>query len=285
MSLDTQTFGITQHWLSVALMELPSSPDIFTSAKLSVARKAFLAGSRQLTAIKNWLSCAGIIELSRGSAELTELGQLMAAKDPAAKHAWTWWLFHLHLCANVKSLPYITFFMLFDVDSRSWLRTDAVVSEITKHLNEHGEHVVERSVSTYFDGIESSLRPGQPFHELGLIERRTVDGETGRDRIRRRLIAPPDLVTAYTALLLHERFFFHEQTVETRRLLEAGLAKAVGQRSADTREALTRIHQSAGLGKFIQYSRVPNLDSVSFPKNSLHAVRMHGYASGEVQWP
>lgn len=284
MSLDTQTFGISQHWLSVALKEIPANPDIFRSSKLSVARKAFLAGSRQLPAIKNWLACGGIIAVSRGSAELTDLGKLMAAKDPSAKHAWTWWLFHLHLSANVDAFPYSTFFMLFDVDSRSWLKVEAVVSEIYKHLSEHDTGVTARTISTYFDGIESSFRLGQPFHELGLVERRIVDGESGQ-RLRRCLVSPPDLITTYAVLLLHERFFPHEQTVETRKLLEHGLAKMLGQRSADIREALMRIHQSSGLAQFVQYSRVANLDSVSFPNHSLQAVRTHGYSSGEVQWP
>ena len=285
MSLDTQTFGITQHWLSVALQELPSTPDIFTSSKLSLARKAFLAGSRQLTAIKNWLACGEIISVGRGSAELTDLGKLMAAKDPSAKRAWTWWLFHLHLCANPDAAPYRTFFMFYDVDGRSWLEIDTVISQLCKRLNEEEEKVTERTVNTYFEGVESALRPGSPFFELGLVERREVEGEKGRHRIRRRLTAPPDVATTYAVLLLHTRFFSNEQTVETRRLLECGLARCLGQRSSDIREALTRLHQSAGYSRFVQYSRVANLDSVSFPDGSLHAVRSHGYTSGEVQWP
>lgn len=85
MALDTQTFGITRYWLSVALQLLMSEADIFTNARLRDARKAFLAGKNQLAAIKNWLANAGVIEISQGRAEVTEMGRLMAAKDDRTK--------------------------------------------------------------------------------------------------------------------------------------------------------------------------------------------------------
>ena len=85
MALDTQKFGITRHWLSAALQLLTSEADIFTSARMRHARKAFLAGKNQLDAIKNWLANAGVIETGRGRAEVTEMGRLMAAKDDRAK--------------------------------------------------------------------------------------------------------------------------------------------------------------------------------------------------------
>jgi hypothetical protein len=66
MPLDTQEFGIKRYWLSAALSHIPATPDIFVLSKqLSQARKLFLAGKNQLTAIRNWLAVAGVIETAR----------------------------------------------------------------------------------------------------------------------------------------------------------------------------------------------------------------------------
>ena len=54
MPLDTQTFGITKYWLSVALEKIPVEPQIFAKKNLGLARKAFLAGANMLTGIKNY---------------------------------------------------------------------------------------------------------------------------------------------------------------------------------------------------------------------------------------
>ena len=53
MALDTQTFGITRFCVATALDVAQREPDIFSKKKLSSARKVFLAGTNQLTAIKN----------------------------------------------------------------------------------------------------------------------------------------------------------------------------------------------------------------------------------------
>ena len=128
MPLDTQTFGFTRYWLSVALDCVQHTPDIFSKKNLNVARKSFLAGSNQLIAIKNWLVCADIITTLRGTVSLTNLGKLIAAQDPRAENPWTWWLFHLHLCINDDAFPYSTFFVFYDSDGRNWmtLREQAV---------------------------------------------------------------------------------------------------------------------------------------------------------------
>ena len=122
MPLDTQQFGISRYWLSTALKNIPSTPDVFVASKqLSQARKLFLAGKNQLSAIRNWLVGAGVIDAGRGEVKLSELGLLMAAQDSRAEMALTWWLFHLHLCVNPDSFPYSQFFLLYDAEGR-WIR-------------------------------------------------------------------------------------------------------------------------------------------------------------------
>jgi hypothetical protein len=288
MPLKTDTFGITRYWLSAALSELPRCPELFTKGSLSAARKTFLAGTNQLTAIKNWLSRADILELPRGSAELTELGRLIAAQDERAERAWTWWLFHLHLCASPDSFPYSEFFLSTDSEGLTWRTSEQIVETLTKFAKDSGTEIEVSTVENYFEGVENAFRPGRPLYGLGLIEHREVPGANGKRRLRRALTKPADIVVAYAATLFHKSFFSEQTTVESRVLLEKGFSRALGTRDADVREALGRISQHAALGQVIQYRQQVNLDSVQFLKSgdpALRAIRMQAYNSQDVRWP
>ena len=287
MALDTQTFGITRYWLSAALRLLTSEADIFTSKRLRDARKAFLAGKNQLAAIKNWLVNAGVIEIGHGQAEITELGRLMSAKDDLAEQAWTWWLFHLHLCANGESYPYSTFFTTIDADGNGWMTEEAVLERLGNRFQELQIAVEAATVKTYFQGVERSYRPGGPLHDLQLIEYRTVDSDR-RDRLRRCAARPADLVIAYGTLLFQHAFFPDSPTVEARMLLDKGLARSLGINEQKFREALGRIQHHPRLCEYVQYRGAVNLDSVQFMRMgspALKDIRGQGYTSEDVRWP
>jgi hypothetical protein len=287
MPLKTDTFGITRTWLSAALTELPKKPDIFAKANLSIARKTFLAGKNQLDAIKNWLSRAEIVGTTGRSVELTELGKLMSAQDLRAERAWTWWLFHLHLCASQDAFPYSAFFIHFDADGQQWRTLDETVDALCKKGPEGSDSVERATVENYFEGVDQAFRPGRPLYSLGLIERREGDDGDGKKKMRRSLVQPSDLVVAY-ATTLFQKSFFEIPTVELRLLLEKGLARAIGIRDIDLREALTRISQHASLSQFLQYHRTVNLDSVHFLRSgdgALRAIRNQVYMTQDVKWP
>jgi hypothetical protein len=287
MSLDTQTFGISRYWLSAVLTKLPSNPELFSSSSICTARKAFLAGKNQVASIKNWLVSAEIISVSSKQAILSDLGRLMAAKDSRAESAWTWWLFHLHLCANPDSFPYGTFFKEYDPEINSWMSFDEIVSKLVQCQN--GENrVALKTVETYFEGIERSFRPTWPIYGIGLVERRSAPEESKKELIRRRRVEPKDLILLYTALLLQHRFFANQTTIEAKQLIDKGLGRILGIGIGSVRAALLRIHQDATLGQFLQYSNAANLDSVQFMKkgdDALKQVRLHTYNQGDVRWP
>ena len=90
MPLDTQTFRMTKYWLQVALDKIPFEPEIFSNKNLSMARKEFLAGKNMLVGIKNWLSCANLINVKKGKVELTELGTFSTERALVHVHDWCW---------------------------------------------------------------------------------------------------------------------------------------------------------------------------------------------------
>ncbi|MCP4887984.1 MAG: DUF4007 family protein [Planctomycetaceae bacterium] len=287
MSLDTQTFGISRYWLSAALTKLPSQPELFASTSLCEARKAFLAGKNQVSAIKNWLVCADIVTVTSKQTALTDLGRLVAAQDPRAESAWTWWLFHLHLCANVDSFPYSTFFKEYDPEINSWSSFDEIVGKLNESQNGDGR-VAEKTVKTYFEGVERTFRPTLPIYGLGLIERRSAPEESKKELIRRRCVEPRDLVVLYATMLFHQKFFANDSTVEAKQLIDRGLGRVLGIGISQVRSTFVRIHQDATLGQFLQYSQAANLDSLQFGKKgeeALKQIRSHTYVQGNVRWP
>ena len=283
MSLDTQKFGISQYWFSAALTNIPRIPEIFTNKNLSLARKTFLAGKNQLASIKNWLVCSEIIDSPRRSVfELTDIGKLMAIHDERAEKAWTWWMFHVHLCSNENSLPYSTFFQSFESDSNHWYEVSDIIDILTENINNNGENLSRESISTYFQGIEGIYKPGHPIYGLGLVERRGLSG--GSKSLRRSETAPSDLVVAYATILFLWKFFRNQQSVETKELLKKGVCRSLGLNQNEYRESLMRIHQHQDLNKFIQYHCAVNLDSVQILKYNLKSIQKHGYVSGDVRW-
>lgn len=287
MSLDTQTFPISRYWLSAALTKLPSNPELFSASNICTARKTFLAGKNQVAAIKNWLVSAEIVTVTSRQSVLTDLGRLMAAKDSRAEAAWTWWLFHLHMCANPDSFPYCTFFKEYDPEINSWLSFDDIVTKLVESQNGDGR-VAEKTVKTYFEGVERTFRPTWPIYGLGLVERRSAPEESKKDLIRRRRVEPKDLIVLYASLLFQHKFFANQSTVEAEQLFDKGLGRILGIGIGHVRSALVRIHQDATLGQFLQYSHAANLDSVQFVKKgdeALKQVRSYTYVQGNVRWP
>jgi len=285
MPLDTQEFGIKRFWLATALDHVPAIPDIFVPSKqLSQARKLFLAGKNQLAAIRNWLVVAGIIETAKGQVKLSELGQLMAAQDARAETAWTWWLFHLHLCANADAFPYSSFFLLYDAEGR-WMSLDDIIECLQKHAEEKGISLAKNSIDTYFRGVAQTFHAGGFVHELALVEERSL-GEGGR-KVRRRLGHPEDILVAYAASLFQKRFYPGQATVEARDILSNGLARVLGMRDSDVRESLSRISTHKDLSQYVQYRQQVNQDSIQFLRPAdatLRDIRISGYRSQTVKW-
>jgi hypothetical protein len=287
MALDTQGFGITRYWLSTALKQIPSSSDVFvTSKQLSQARKLFLAGKNQLSAIRNWLVGAGVIEAGRGQVKLSEMGQLMAAQDARAESAWTWWLFHLHLCINPDAFPYSGFFLQYDVESR-WISLADIIDCLVNFAAERQIDVSVDTVETYFNGVAQTFYTGGFVHELGLVEERTLGDGRGSRKLRRRLARPEDLLVAYAATLFQRHFYAGQATVEAREILGRGLARVLGLRESDVRESLSRITTHKDLAQYVQYRQQVNQDSIQFlrpAEATLRELRLSGYWSSIVKW-
>jgi len=273
MPLDTQTFALSRYWLSTALTSLPARPTIFSAAELRQARQLFLAGKNQLTSIRNWLDSADIIQKGHGKTILTDFGKSMAAHDPKARNAWTWWAIHARLASNPDAFPYSTFFTEFAPDGQSWLTIDQIEAQIHACIALSGQTASSKSIHTYFEGLDNAFRPNEPLYGLQLIERRPgPQNALSRPLIRRTVSSPHDKVVAYATLLVQSRSFASRTTIETRDLINAGLGRIIGMPDKLLRDSLDRIHRDRDLSKLLQYRKTVNLDSVQFLRKGSRAL-------------
>ena len=286
MSLKTDTFPAKKHWLSTGLKVVPANPKIFSKDALNEARKAFLAGSNQLTAIRNWMEGADLIASNGREYKLGSLGVSMSDKDPELNTALSWWLVHIHLCLS-ESFPYCAFFTSFDVDG-NWM-TPAEVEEALCAINKRlGFDLADDTIANYFAGVDASFRPGHMLYMLGLIERRESRREgTTALMIRRTSVRPSRELIVYTALLLHRHRFKGQATVATPELLKCGFARILGMRDTELRDQLNEMRHDKECSSLIEYTRKQDLDSIHFRRQGsapLGDLREYCYNSGAVKW-
>jgi hypothetical protein len=286
-TLDTQSFPIKKHWLVAALQETRVNPTIYSSAgTLSDFRKKFLAGTNQRSAIRNWLMRSGLIKGSGKNIKLTDLGESIQSNDPQANTALTWWLFHIHLCAN-QAFPYSSLFVSFDVDE-SWMALADILQALREEAKRLGLSLADDTVDTYFAGVDASFRAGQMLFMLGLIERReSKQNGIPITLIRRASVRPCKELIVYTALLLQRLNFKGQATVATPDLFKCGFARILGIREPDLRDQLNEMRHDNNCSLFIEYTRKQDLDSIHFRRQGsapLADLREHCYSSGAVKW-
>jgi len=284
--LDTQSFPIKKHWIEAALREVRSNPSIFSKSNLSEFRKKFLAGANQNTAAKNWLLRSELIEGAGKNIKLSDLGECIFREDPHVNSALSWWLFHIHLCVNT-AFPYSSLFLSFDVDG-NWMLINEVKESLLLEAKQLGLDLADKTINTYFSGVDASFRPGQMLYLLALIERRKSKQEGSSTwMIRRTNVKPNRELIVYTALLLHRRYFRGQSTVGTPDLLKRGFGKMLGMRDTDLRDQLSEMRYDKKCSSMIEYTRKQDLDNIHFRvqgSSPLQNLREYCYKTGAIKW-
>ena len=164
---------------------------------------------------------------------------------------------------------------------------DDVEDSLAKFAVEKQLGITKETVNTYFGGVAQTFQPGRFVNDLGLVEERILDDGHGRKRVRRRIARPEDAVVAYAVALFQKHFYHGQATVEAREILGRGLARVLGMRDSDVREALSRISVHKDLNQYIQYRHQVNQDSIQFPRAgepALRDLRISGYRTQVVKW-
>jgi len=93
-------FGFERQWLSKAIKNIPSNPNLFEKNNIEMAQYLLGLGNRQVLAIEYWLRCSDLIEKCENITRLTRLGEIIRLHDPYFEEIETWLCLHHKLCLN-----------------------------------------------------------------------------------------------------------------------------------------------------------------------------------------
>ena len=141
-----EKFALREGWINKALDILPGIPDAFTRKN---APDLFGIGSNMVKSLRYWMK---VLELTNeNGSELSDLGKLIAKKDPYLENMFTWWILHSNIAKSKEDAT--TWYMYFNRCDAEELDKSQIESilfrEITKYAN--GQSFSKKSLSNDID--------------------------------------------------------------------------------------------------------------------------------------
>ena len=262
-----EKFALREGWINKALAILPSTPDAFTRKD---APDLFGIGSNMVKSLRYWIKVLGLTN-EKGS-ELSDLGKLIAEKDPYLENRFTWWILHSNIAKNKEEAT--TWYMYFnrcDADDLDKSQVEHILlREIKKYAN--GQSFSEKSLGNDIDVLLSMYgnrkdnsdpedKNISPFVDLHLVK--NIDGKYVKTH--------PNFKTFPEAIVLYEiaELLDGEDGVSIEDVIdgENGLAKIYHLTPVMANELLDRLDTEG----YIRVDRTAGLDMI-YPSNMLDAI-------------
>jgi len=261
MPIDTQTFGLTRWWSQTCLELIQKNKNIFSNSNLRVARREFIAGKNQISAIKNWLNAAKIIKKNGTSYELSRYGQLIVKNDRNLKKSSTWWAFHLLICFGDDPFPYDAFFRSLDPNIKQFTS----LGNIKTFLSNNSDGMSLASIDTYFSGVLKMFAEDGTLQGLGIIESRKTF-QSGQAESFYKLSSPEvsDSSILFALALAREKYFKGRPTIDFGELINIGLNNFLSLSQDDLKKRINLISHTTEWRDEISFNDVANINSVSF---------------------
>ena len=263
MPIDTQTFALTRCWAASGLRSVKENPLVFSSSNLRKARRDLLAGKNQLTAIKNWLIAAQLIEKDGHDFKVTRYGLNLLREDKDLKKSTSWWAFHLLVCFGEDPFPYNAFFLALDPDVRHFVS----VSSIMKSIVDGAKDLSEESIKTYISGAYKMFTDDGPLQGLGLVEfarERKSLSAAAESFWRCSADTVPDTAILFAIALARKKFFVTRPSIDFGELLHVGVSHYLTISQDSLRRRLRDMSASDKWGADIRFDDVANISSLSF---------------------
>lgn len=107
-----ESFILRDGWLNKGLRALEKDKKVFFA---NSGADELGVGVNMAKSIRYWLRCAGLSKESKGSIELSTLGNLILEKDPYLENIFSLWLIHCNIAKNQKeATTWNLFFQEFD---------------------------------------------------------------------------------------------------------------------------------------------------------------------------
>jgi len=261
MPIDTQSFGLTRWWAQTGLELIQKNNDIFSSAKLREARREFIAGKNQISAIKNWLLAAKVIKKNGAFFELSRIGQTIIKNDKNLKKSNTWWAIHLLICFGDDPFPYDTFFLSLDPDIKQFI----TLGTIKNYLLEHSGGKSPSSIDTYFSGVLKMFAEDGALQGLGLVESKKSN-QNGQTEQNYRLASPDvsDSAILFALALVRTKHFQGRPTIDFSELLNVGMNHFLSLSQDQLKKRISSISHSSEWRDELRFNDVANINSISF---------------------
>ena len=103
-----ESFSIREGWLTKGIFAVSENPKLFSEKNLT---DILGIGTNMVKSLKYWLIATNLIKEDKGGYILTELGELIKAKDPYMEDVFTLYFIHIQLALNIdRALIWNLFF-------------------------------------------------------------------------------------------------------------------------------------------------------------------------------
>lgn len=174
-----ETFFFREGWLSKALYEMHvNNNDTLFSGNNGIVKLG--VGSNMVKSIKYWMLTSKLIKLNSKTRcyELTELGNIIAAKDVYLEDMFSLWILHLNIVRNFESAT--TWNLFFNEFKAEKFNANHVKDVLKTYLSSKEVSFAEKSLDTDINVLlnmytkeKSSNDPEEnylcPFSRLGLL--------------------------------------------------------------------------------------------------------------------
>lgn len=176
-----EKFALREGWISKALMILPNNPDAFTQ---KYSTDLFGIGSNMVKSLRYWMRAFGLTNSSGN--ELTDIGKIIAEKDPYIEKPFTLWIMHSYIAKNIDEAT--TWYMYFNKCDATDLDKTEVESILLREVKKYavGTSFSEKSLSNDVevflnmysrnkDNSDPEDKNASPFSQLALIKKKKED--------------------------------------------------------------------------------------------------------------
>lgn len=264
-----EKFPLREGWINKALMILPTNSDAFTRKD---ATDLFGIGSNMVKSLRYWMRAFGLTNAS--GTELTELGNLIAEKDPYLEKDFTLWIMHSHIAKNLEdATSWYMFFNRCDADDLD--KTDIeriLLREIKKYAA--GTSFSEKSLGNDIDVLLNMYSKSNdksdpedknvsPFTKLALVKK--TEGRYVKNHPNKKMFSEIIVLFELAQRMIQQEGVSIEDVVSG----EKGLTKIYNMSSVMANDYFDKL-DAAG---YIRVNRTAGLDMI-YPVKKLNPMKI-----------
>ena len=264
-----EKFPLREGWINKALMVLPTNPDAFTRKD---ATDLFGIGSNMVKSLRYWMRVFGLSNAS--GTELSELGSLIAEKDPYLEKDFTLWIMHSHIAKNIEdATTWYMFFNRCDADDLDKADIERILlREIKKYAA--GTSFSEKSLGNDIDVLlnmysKSNERSDpedknvSPFAKLALVKK--TEGRYVKNHPNKKMFSEIIVLFELAQRMIQQEGVSIEDVVSG----EKGLTKIYNMSSVMANDYFDKL-DAAG---YIRVNRTAGLDMI-YPVKKLNPMKI-----------